>query len=458
MVEVRRKTERAGGKRRDNSEKKTNSEYRLSVGASPTNVSREEIFESLRSSSGSRQSTTGAASLEERERAKVESRSLEGIRQQMRKNGNTNDGAGTTEEKIAKSRVSTRLSSSIDSLPVATKLSDPPSALSRQRHTGRNAVHGSHDRLLQPFQRRLPQQTRPFSEIYVGRDQSLSTREKPGRTKSPELPVSPEEWELDGRGALETALSLSQPDNFNLAQISPLAVAHSSLTHSLSRSVDHGLDPAPATRQVSHSHSGSNLNQEGRGSGRSPTSPGSSYTLPRTKKQSLTHSPPASPTPPPLPSVPPPSSVTTVNQPTFVPPVRGRPLRKPPPAHPVPESESLAAEISDLHDRIILLSNQLLYEKADVYTRLHRAGQLSLPPSLPPSLSLSYSLPPLSPSLSHTHTPTISFPLFLKSQPLPPLASNHPRLYFIYIIQCWWSTERVSWSHAHHIHMRERGP
>jgi polyhydroxyalkanoate synthesis regulator phasin len=61
-----------------------------------------------------------------------------------------------------------------------------------------------------------------------------------------------------------------------------------------------------------------------------------------------------------------------VNQPTFVPPGGGVKTRKLPP-YPVSEGDSLASQINDLQDRIALLSNQLLYEKADVYTRLHRA-------------------------------------------------------------------------------------
>ena len=69
----------------------------------------------------------------------------------------------------------------------------------------------------------------------------------------------------------------------------------------------------------------------------------------------------------------------------------------------------MATEINDLHDRIALLSNQILYEKADVFTHLHRAGKgtcltLSLSPTVPSHASLLLfdilPLPSLPPSLS----------------------------------------------------------
>lgn len=366
---------------------------------SPTKMNREEVFESLRSST---RSQPPVASLEQREKAKVEARSLEALRQQ-RKNGNPSSvsppgenrkkgGMNPGERRSGPGVGPTRLSSSTDSLPSATRLTPGPLASVSKSQSGRSwgDLHGSHDRLpQQQNQGHLQQQIRPFSEIYITGDQGFSFAGQglgvgggARLNKSIELPLSPEDWELDGaagRATHDAALSLSQPDHSRPFPSLPHPPPPSSLSHSLSRSVDHGLDPSPppppppgVKRQLStpSPQHHSSLNPSPRSPEKtSLKSPGSSYTLPRTKKQSLSLSPP----PPPV--VPPPSSVTSVNQPTFVPPGGGGRLgRKLPPAYPVSESDSVAAEINDLHDRIALLSNQILYEKADVYTRLHRAG------------------------------------------------------------------------------------
>ena len=415
-IEMRQKTER-----------KASSEKRA-VSLSSSNMSREEVFQSLRSSSGA---PAMPSSLEQRERAKVEARSLDGIRRQRRKNNSAGGREGRQEDlpfrstgirperviKHSSSPSTHRLSSSTNNLTSASTLSLPLKS-SRDRGT----IHGSHDRI--PPSRRLhppPHQRRPLSEIYVTGDPTypLSRRATPKTQRlnqSIELLSSPESWELDGaqgRPMRDPSVSLSQPDDSALSPSSS-TLFRSSHDTSLkpSQSVEHGLGPL---RQVSApSSSSSSVGYSTRKSDSvvpKSFAGGSSYTLPQTKKQSPTT--PPSPTPPPLPSVPPPSS--GVNQPTFVPPGGGRFTRKLP-AYPVTESDSLAAEISDLQDRIALLSNQLLYEKADVYTRLHRAG---LPPT-PLSLFLSPSPPLLTPSSSLS-----SLPLPLSSLPspsLPPLS------------------------------------
>ena len=404
MVEVGRKTGSGGGGRKKG-EAGRNTQQRRSASSSPSKMNREQVFESLRSSS---RSHAPGASMEQKEKAKVEARSLEGLRQQ-RKNGNPNpvtdenqkkDGRATVEQAVGSNRRST----STDSLSSAATGELSSAAARKPNSSGWKSLHGSRERLSQ---NQRQQTTRPFTEIYITGDPSFSFSD-PLRGgggggsrlhKLIELPASPEDWELDGiagRATHEAALSLSQPDQ-SRSSPSPSRLPTSSLTHGLSRSVEHGLDPSlTTTRQLStpspryHSDLESSPH---RSSDSNPTSHGSSYTLPRTKKQSLSLSLPSSPTPPPLPSVPLPS---TVNQPTFLPPGGARQGRKLPPAYPVPESDSVAAEINDLHDRIALLSNQILYEKADVYTCLHRAGK----EGTCLTLSLSYcSFPCLSSSL-----------------------------------------------------------
>ena len=429
MIEMKKRTgSSGGGKKRGEAGRKTDGQKRRSGTTSPTKMNREEVFESLRSST---RSQPPVASLEQREKAKVEARSLEALRQQ-RKNGNPSSvsppgesrkkgGMNPGERRSGPGMGSTRLSSSTDSLPSATRLTPGPLASMSKSRSGQSwgGLHGSHDRLpQQQNQGYLPQQIRPFSEIYISGDPSFSFAGQDlgvgggaQLNKLIELPLSPEDWELDGaagRATHDTALSLSQPDHSRPFPSPPHPPPPSTLSHSLSRSVDHGLDPPPpppgAKRQLStpSPQHHSSLNPSPRPPEKtSLKSPGSSYTLPRTKKQSLSLSPPSSPTPPPPPVIPPPSSMTSVNQPTFVPlgGGGGRVGRKLPPAYPVSKSDSMAAEINDLHDRIALLSNQILYEKADVYTRLHRAGKLSL------SLIFSSSLFLLYPTSLNVHIP-----------------------------------------------------
>ena len=409
MTELRRKTGNGGGKRGEVGRKTGEQQrHRSTKVSSPTKMNREEVFESLRSSS--RSQTTSGASLEQREKAKVEARSLEGLRTQ-RKNGNLSPTASTEEKNQTQGGRahtehgvgSTKRSSSIEGLPSATTGEQFGSA-TLQPARARSSWHRSREHLPNQRQKHT---NRQFSDIYITGDPSFSF---PGPTlglgsgggsrshhKSIELPLSPEDWELEGvagRATHEAALSLSQPDHHD-PRLSPSQLTPSPLSHgSLSRSVDHGLDPSPTTttttkttttrRQVStpsprhhpSDHESSPRPLEKSSSGSHPKPPGSSFTLPRTKKQSAASSSPSSPTPPPLPSVPPPSSFASVDQPTFVPLGDGaRAGRKLPPAYPLPErGDSVAAEINDLHDSIALLSNQILYEKADVYTRLHRAG------------------------------------------------------------------------------------
>ena len=398
------------------------SAQRHSAVQSPTKMDREKLFESLRSSSMSHKQGTAVDRLEERERAKVEARSLEAIRH-PRRGGAITPTSSAREKKhtevptAAKSqtqviRPPNRLSSSIDSLPSASK---PHLSLTLPRNTG--STHGSKDQHLESGEPSMSHHRRPASEVYPEGGQIPSLPVTDGVGGVLEYPLSPEQWELDDVESRETGLSLSQPDHHFSARVSAGPSPSSSLSQSLTRSVDHGLNPLKhlsplrqlssptSTSSGAHSSHQSAPSSDQRGTVASK-SPGSSYTLPRTKKQSQAHSTPSSPiTPPPLPSVPPPQGVAHVNQPTFVPLGRGRPVRKPPPAYPFPENESLAAEISDLHDQLILLSNQLLHEKADVYTRLHRAGELTHTHSL--SLTHTHThTHTLSLSLSHTHTHT----------------------------------------------------
>ena len=417
MAEVRRRRTGSGGggRKRGEAGRNMSKQQRHSALSSPSKMNREQVFESLRSLS---RSHAPGASMEQKEKAKVEARSLEGLRQQ-RKNGDTipvteqnqkKGGRATGEQTVG----SNRRSSSTDSLSSAATEKLSSAAVRKPNGSGWKSLHGSHERLSQ---NQRQQAIRPFTEIYISGDQSFSFSGPLGGgtsggsrlNKSIDLLVSPEDWELDGiagRATHEAALSLSQPDHPRSSP-SPSQLPAPSLTHGLSRSVEHGLDPSPTTtRQLStpspryHSDLESSPH---RSSDSNTTSRGSSYTLPRTKKQSLSLSPPSSPTPPPPPSVPPPS---TVNQPTFLAPGGARQGRKLPPAYPVPEGDSVATEINDLHDRIALLSNQILYEKADVFTHLHRAGKgtclsllLFLPVPLFFSLIFSLSLPS-PPSLS----------------------------------------------------------
>ena len=395
--------------------------------ASSSNMSREQVFESLRDLK-----STAATSLEQREKAKVEARSREGILQQ-RMNGGTNieskekDGAVNGAESLRKRHGSNdrnytswstnRLSSSIEGIPSATRGNSPtPSGLSSNTVStsrGRGAIHRSHDQLHESHDRlhgshdqlheshdRLPlsaYHSRPLSQIYVKGDQSYShsTKEIRQSNKLLGLPLSPEDWELDGREPTATQMWLSQPDySMSISPSSSLSPTHTvSSLLGRSHSTDHGLGLSSSakvpTRQISTASS-SDTAFSGRKSSvdsdledftkthlKSASTSGSSYTLPRMKKRSSTPSPlpsPSSPIPPRPPSVPPPSTVTAGNQPTFVPPGGTRYTRKLPP-YPLPsDNETLAAQIADVQDSIILLSNQLLYEKADVYTRLHRAG------------------------------------------------------------------------------------
>ena len=388
--------------------------------ASSSNMSREQVFESLRDLK-----STAATSLEQREKAKVEARSREGILQQ-RMNGGTNieskekDGAVCGAESLRKRHGSNdrnytswstnRLSSSIEGIPSATRGNSPtPSGLSSntvstsrgkgaihrshdQLHESHDRLHGSHDQLHESRDRlRLSAyHSRPLSQIYAKGDQSYShsTKEIRQSNKLPDHTLSPEDWELEGREPTATQMWLSQPDySMSISPSSSLSPTHT-VSSSLGRShsTDRGLGPSSSakvpTRQISTASS-SDMAFSGRKSSfdsdhlKSASTSGSSYTLPRMKKRSSTPSPlpsPSSPIPPRPPSVPPPSTVTAGNQPTFVPPGGTRYSRKLPP-YPLPsDNETLAAQIADVQDSIILLSNQLLYEKADVYTRLHRAG------------------------------------------------------------------------------------
>ena len=448
--------------RRQTGGAKTDHRQRVSERRLTSDMSRQEVFESLRNSSGSR-----VGSLEQKEKAKVEARSLEGIRQQQRlsSGGHHQQADGQKEQASSRERGKEKvtpsdshststspshLSSSTNNLFSASTVASKPSTISRGN---RGTLHSSHDR-LPPVSRRTLQNlppSRPFSKIYVSRDPSFSLsggttqkqRESLRLNQSTEPLASPENWELgQERLKQDTSLSLSQPDDSALT--TSAHPPHSYLLPSqaaLSRSVEHSLGTPPL--QISAPTSGSvdlSGRKSGFGIGTSKSSPqrssvgGSSSTLPRTEKQSFsTSSPPlssplsspSSPTPPPLPVVPPPSSMALVNQPTFIAP-GGRFSRKLP-TYPVPENESFASQISDLQDRIALLSNQLLYEKADVYTRLHRAGQrLSLPPpsSLPfPLLSPSSSLPP---PLPPPPSPSLPLPSPSPFLPLPPLSPSLP--------------------------------
>ena len=390
--------------------------------------SMQQVFESLRSSSGSR-----TRSLEQKEKAKVEARSLEGIRQkrlsssgrQQQQQGDGRKGqaperetaerrSGRETEKAAPGSTHTqppsssvaRLSSSTDNLSSSASRAAKPSS-SSSLSANKGTLHSSHDRL--PASRRTQHNlpvNRPFSEIYVSGDPSFSSagrqsgedehRQSQQRlNQSTELLRSPENWELDG-GSDE--LSLSQPDSSVFTKQTHNLSSSLSPSHAgLSRSMDHSLGPlrqssASFGSSVSRSSTGNQQSStsSGRKSGhdsdrakvKKPSAPtttttttttgGSSYTLPHMKKHSSPLSSPTFPPPPPLPTVPPPSSVTLHNQPTFVPPGGKFPRKFPP--YPVPDSDNLASQISDIQDRIALLSNELLHEKADVYTRLHRAG------------------------------------------------------------------------------------
>ena len=394
--------------------------------------SMEEVFESLRTSKGS-----PSSSLEQREAAKIEARSLEGLRQkklsstspqgdverrkaeekEVQKPKEKKRSVGKREEQVeSKPRgssgpthsTSSRLSSSTENLPSSSRPTQ------RSLSTGtRGTLHSSHDRLSSTRHSSHLPLSRPFTDIYVSGEPSFSTSHSKDHqpllrfnSMSNELLNSPENWELDtSPTSLSQDFSLSQPQGSSFLQprISPLSPSKAA-SHGLSRSMDGRLGPLrqsslPVTPTLHHSHpdgrkSGYGSDQDGPSQSSVPKSSASrsSSTLPRTKKpnQSPPSSPssssPTSPTPPPLPTVPPPSTTIlnkslsrpseVLNQPTFVPPGRKFPRKLP--SYTPPESDNLAAQIGDLQDQISLLSTQLLHEKADVYTRLHRAGKRTI--------------------------------------------------------------------------------
>ena len=342
--------------------------------------SREKIFESLRTCSSGSQGHR----LEERERAKVEARSLEGLR--LKKMNESQQGK---EEATAEVVPSTRLSSSTDNLPSASVVPKQPPSL----YPGsKGSFHISHDNLRSLAPSRHQPHSLPISDNASG-----NTNPSPFTNPSQRLNQSTQHLHRSRSSEQnstfdQASLSLSQPhgSSFLTSGLLPsLPPSHASAL-GLSKSMDishnrvvHQDKPLvktvfvsskvalekPARRPLSPT---SPLPPSTSHPSTSPTSP-----LPQSSIPPPSTSSPTSPLPPSTstPTSPLPSSTSTfANQPTFVPPGGKFPRKFPP----YPPPESTTSQISDIQDRISLLSNQLLYEKADVYTRLHRAG---IPPS-----------------------------------------------------------------------------
>ena len=383
--------------------------------------SMEEMFESLRTSKGS-----SASTLEQREAAKVEARSLAGLRQKKLSEtsppsaANAPPGAGKkfvsakkekpeeprkTEKSTSKSdknAVSRQAGNSGPSHSSTARLSTSTDNLAPSKQSTKHslstrtqgALHLSHDHLVSTRRITHRAPSRPFSDIYVSGDPSLSSpqsgQSQPGPKFSDppnKLLSSPENWELHGVGLSQDS-ALSQPP----LQLQSSVLSSQVTSHSLSRSLDARLGPTVPSLSNTHTHSQAPAYESDQASrakqpAQIPTGYKGSFSLPHTKKRSRSpqSSPsstsPTSSTPPPLPTVPPPSisvnkslskSTESANQPTFLPP-SGKFPRKSTSYH-RPHDENLSQQIADLQDHIALLSTELLHEKADVYTRLHRAG------------------------------------------------------------------------------------
>ena len=303
--------------------------------------SREDVFESLKSANIS-------SSLEQREAARIASRTYEGIRQ----------------KKLSSSEPPPRtLSSPTDSTSTSTTSVASSSPLHKPLHSSHNHLSTSR----QPHSSK-----KPLSDIYVTGASSYSdlttTRSDHSeliRPKSMTKHSSAEGLEADG--GEETTLPSRGVHRSMDSGIASRRKTSSPGSSWGSSSGGYNSDSL-ATSSLSQKP---NVNKESR-----------SFTLPRrSKSQSDSNL-----SPPPLPSVPPPTSTLLnrsltksserVNQPTFEP-FGGRLVPRRSGSYTRLDSstaDELSTQIADLQERISMLTLHFLYDKADLCKQLHRAG------------------------------------------------------------------------------------
>ena len=353
----------------------------------PRSPTRQEAFESLRA-------TSGAASLESREAAKVAQRSYEGIRRQKL---NRQERTERTEslESNSKPPPGRKHSDPLPPAPGPPAPTAPAPGPPRSSSTGniaaysRRGRHSAHEQAAssQPGSRSAK---RPFSGIYISGASSsgnLSARriehaepvtqgpvtkhssaEALGPSPSSQGPV------LSGNG---TQGSSHSADSGTVSGLGRKTSGPASL--SASWNVNSSSSGGGGTGTRSGYDSDDIIAASRRPSGKT----GQSLTVPR-RSRSETSTPTPSPTSPPpaLPSTSAPFSrplnrpTEQTNQPTFEPfGGRGMPRRSGSYSRLDSSSaEELSSQVADLQERVSVLSAQFLFSKADLTKQLHRMG------------------------------------------------------------------------------------
>ena len=382
----------------------------------PHSPTRQEAFESLRA-------TSGAASLESREAAKVAQRSYEGIRRQKL---NQEEQKGRTKrtqslESSSKPPPGRKHSSPAELLPPSAP--GPP----RSSSTGNIAAQSRRGRHSTPEQLASSQSEsrsskRPFSGIYISGSSSygnLSSQKNERAEPAQQRPVV-KHSSTEGLGPSSGTQGLGPSSgtqglgpSSGTEGLGPSSGTQGSISSGSGTQHDLGLHPStdsgmvsglgrktsgPASLSASWNVGSSSNGGTGTRSGydsddiiaasRRPSGKtGQSSVAPR-RSRSETSTPTPSPTSP-LPAAPPTSAVLTrslsrstelTNQPTFEPfGGRGMPRRSGSYSRLDSSSaEELSSQVTDLQERVSVLSAQFLFSKADLTKQLHKMGMYCL--------------------------------------------------------------------------------